>query len=94
MPSFGENVPEASTDVEPRVNAGAAISASFCFVPRELAIQCRQLIESYHTLYGDVGPAGLLELADTRDIIDGHRNCFPGTRSCIDQKPTILPINY
>ena len=74
MPPFGENVPEAATDVEPRVNAGAAISASFCFVPRELAIRCRQLIESYHTLYGDVGPAGMLELADTRDIIDGHRD--------------------
>ena len=74
MPPFGENIPIAATDVGPGVDAGAAIHASFCFVPRELAIQCRQLIESYHTLYGYVGPADMLGLADTRDIIEGHRD--------------------
>jgi hypothetical protein len=74
MPPFGENIPIAATDVGPGVDAGAAIHASFCFVPRELAIQCRQLIESYHTLYGYVGPADMLGLADTRDIIEDHRD--------------------
>jgi hypothetical protein len=71
---IGKNVPEAETDVEQRVDAGAAMSARFCCVPRTLAVQCRQLIESYHTLYGYVGPADMLGLADTRDIIEGHRD--------------------
>ena len=38
-------------------DAGAALSASFRFIPRELATKCRRLIESYHAIYGYVSPA-------------------------------------
>ena len=74
MPPFGLNVPEAATDVGPPADAGAAVSARFCFVPRELAMKCRQLIESYHALYGYVGLADMLGLADARDIIECDRD--------------------
>lgn len=74
MPPFGQNLAEAAIDVGPPVEASPAVSAGFRFVPRELAIKCRQLIESYHALYGYVGLRDMLRLSDARDIIERHRD--------------------
>ena len=65
---------QAATESPPPTDAGAPISSSFRFVPRELAIKCRQLIESYHAIYGYVGLPDMLWLSDARDIIECHRD--------------------
>ena len=49
------------------------LGASFRFIPRELAIKCRRLIESYHAIYGYVGLPDMLWLSDARDIIERDR---------------------
>jgi hypothetical protein len=63
---------QAATETTPLTDAGAPISSSFRFVPRELVIKCRKLIESYHAIYGYVGLPDMLWLSDARDIIDSH----------------------
>jgi hypothetical protein len=65
---------QAATDSAPSADAGAPISSSFRFVPRDLAIKCRHLIESYHAIYGYVGLPDMLWLSDARDIIESHRD--------------------
>ncbi len=65
---------QAATESPPPPDTGVALSASFRFVPRELAIKCRQLIESYHAIYGYVGLPDMLWLSDARDIIESHRD--------------------
>jgi hypothetical protein len=75
MPPIGDTLTEAATDIAPLpADTGAAVSASFRFVPRELAIKCRRLIESYHAIYGYVGLPDMLWLSDARDIIECHRD--------------------
>jgi hypothetical protein len=72
--SFVEAPKQTATDVAPAADTGAALSPSFRFVPRELASKCRQLIESYHAIYGYVGLPDMLWLSDARDIIECHRD--------------------
>ena len=69
-----EAVKEAATDIARAADTGAALSSNFRFVPRELAGKCRQLIESYHAIYGYVGLPDMLWLSDARDIIECHRD--------------------
>src|SRR5580700_4086864 len=65
---------QAATESVSSPDTGVALSTSFRFVPRELAIKCRQLIESYHAIYGYVGLPDMLWLSDARDIIESHRD--------------------
>ena len=65
---------QAATENPPPAETGVALSASFRFVPRELAMKCRQLIDSYHAIYGYVGLPDMLWLSDARDIIESHRD--------------------
>jgi hypothetical protein len=65
---------QAATERAPPAYAGAPISSSFRFVPRELASRCRQLIESYHAIYGYVGLPDMLWLSHARDVIENHRD--------------------
>jgi hypothetical protein len=79
MPSIGETYMKAVTsraaNFAPAAETGAAaLSPGFRFVPRELAIKCRKLIESYHAIYGYVGLPDMLWLSDARDIIERHRD--------------------
>jgi hypothetical protein len=67
MPPAGEA--KASLDIA----ADAALSSNFRFVPRELAVKCRRLIESYHAIYGYVSLPDMLWLSDARDIIERDR---------------------
>jgi hypothetical protein len=73
MPPVGDAQKHAPPDAAPAADADAALSASFRFIPRELAIKCRRLIESYHAIYGYVGLPDMLWLSDARDIIERDR---------------------
>ena len=69
MPPIGDAHTQASRDTPQKADPAAALSASFRFIPRELATKCRRLIESYHAIYGYVGLPDMLWLSDARDII-------------------------
>lgn len=44
----------------------------FRFLPKELAVKCRKLLESYHAMHGYVGLPDMLWRSDARDIIECH----------------------
>jgi hypothetical protein len=71
MPQVGEA--QGSEDVRQTADAGAPLASNFRFLPRELAIKCRRLIESYHAIYGHVTLPDMLWLSDARDIIERDR---------------------
>lgn len=48
-------------------------SADFAFVPRELAAQCRSLIERYHRVHGCTCLPDMLWHADSRGLIQSHK---------------------
>ena len=73
MPPVGDARTEAAPDTAQVADAAAAPASSFRFIPRELAIKCRRLIESYHAIYGYVGLPDMLWLSDARDIIERDR---------------------
>jgi hypothetical protein len=73
MPPVGDAHTKAEPDTAHVADAGAAPGSSFRFIPRELAIKCRRLIESYHAIYGYVGLPDMLWLSDARDIIEQNR---------------------
>jgi hypothetical protein len=65
---------QAPRDTPPAAAANAPLVSNFRFIPRELAIKCRRLIESYHAIYGYVSlPDMLWRLSDARDIIERDR---------------------
>lgn len=43
------------------------------FVPQELTVQCRSLIERYHKIHGYSCLPDMLWYADSREIIQGHK---------------------
>jgi hypothetical protein len=53
-------------------DAVPSIASRFRFVPRELAVNCRALIESFHAIYGYVSLPDMLWLSDAREIIECH----------------------
>jgi len=67
----------ASSDTGPDsrrpADAHPAGQRSFRFLPKELTVKCRKLIESYHGMYGYVGLPDMLWLSDARDVIECHR---------------------
>jgi hypothetical protein len=73
MPPVGDAPTEAAPDTAHVADAGAAPGSSFRFIPRDLAIKCRRLIESYHAIYGYVALPDMLWLSDARDIIERDR---------------------
>jgi hypothetical protein len=64
---------QAAEDVRQAADAGPPLASNFRFLPRELAIKCRRLIESYHAIYGYVTLPDMLWLSDARDIIERDR---------------------
>jgi hypothetical protein len=65
---------QAATNTAPAANGDPGISPAFRFIPHELVIKCRALIESYHAVYGYVGLPDMLWLSDARDIIESHND--------------------
>jgi hypothetical protein len=72
MRSIGERTMQAATNAPPAADGDVTLSPAFRFIPHELAVKCRQLIESYHAVYGYVGLPDMLWLSDARDIIECH----------------------
>jgi hypothetical protein len=73
MPPVGNAHREASPAAAQAADGGATLAPGFRFIPRELAIKCQRLIESYHAIYGCVGLPDMLWLSDARDIIERDR---------------------
>ena len=63
---------DTGTDIRRPADNDVFKQRTFQFVPGELAIKCRKLIESYHAMYGYVGLPDMLWLSDARDIIECH----------------------
>ena len=72
MSLIDDTVAEAGKDAANQADAGVSIISAFRFVPHELAIKCRTLIESFHAIYGYVGLPDMLWLSDARDVIECH----------------------
>ena len=68
-PASGDTGPDSRRPAD----AHPAGQRSFRFLPKELTVKCRRLIESYHGIYGYVGLPDMLWLSDARDVIECHR---------------------
>jgi hypothetical protein len=68
-----DSMPDAGGVAGRQSDVGFTASSTFRFVPRELALKCRKLIDSYHTMNGYAGLADMLWNSNARDIIDCHR---------------------
>ena len=60
---------EASEDIDCHPDAGVGAIANFRFLPSELAVKCRALIESYHEMLGYGCLPDMLWHSGARDII-------------------------
>jgi hypothetical protein len=72
MSSIGDAAAETPAGAATRMAGGGDIDVNFSFVPSELALKCRSLVESFHAMYGYVGLPDMLWLSDARDIIECH----------------------
>lgn len=64
---------EASEDIDWHPDAGVGAIANFRFLPSELAVKCRALIESYHDMLGYGCLPDMLWQSDARDTIECDR---------------------
>jgi len=60
----------AGTDAERQSDAGVGATSNFRFLPGELAVKCRALIESYHEMRGYGCMPDMLWHSDARNIIE------------------------
>jgi hypothetical protein len=67
-------VHDADMGSEHPVVLGLGANPDFRFVPRELAIKCRSLCESFHAMHGYGCLADMLWQSDARDVIESHRD--------------------
>ena len=63
---------EAVTEAGKDADSGVCGLSHFRFVPHELTLKCRSLIESFHAIYGYVSLPDMLWLSDAREIIERH----------------------
>jgi hypothetical protein len=62
-----------SEDPEPP-DSGLCADLGFGFIPDELAITCRTLVDSYHNIHGYSCLPDMLWHSDARDVIECHRD--------------------
>lgn len=74
MSLYGDIPTEIERDNKTSVDSRNGVNSGFPFLPPELSIKCRKLIESYHAIYGYAGLPDMLWLSEARDIIEGHRD--------------------
>jgi hypothetical protein len=73
--SLIDHLPQNSDNLAKREeNGDFSADSTFKFIPKELAIKCRKLIESYHAMHGYGRLPDMLWNSDARDIIECHRN--------------------
>jgi hypothetical protein len=63
----------AITDFDTTARSGGIVGSDFKFIPKELAIKCSKLVESYHDIHGYGCLPDMLWHSDARDIIECHR---------------------
>jgi hypothetical protein len=73
MSAISDITIEAGTDTEWQSGAGVNTPSNFHFLPSELAVKCRALIESYHDMLGYNCLPDMLWQSDARDIIECDR---------------------
>ena len=73
MSAISDITIEAGTDTEWQSGAGVSTPSNFRFLPSELAVKCRALIESYHDMLGYSCLPDMLWQSDARDIIECDR---------------------
>jgi hypothetical protein len=61
---------DAASDAGKQAGDGVVAGSTFRFLPSELAVKCRKLIESYHAMHGFGCLADLLWQSDARNIIE------------------------
>ena len=64
---------DAATDLSRQAENSFSAPSHFRFVPRELAVKSRKLIESYHAINGYARLPDMLWHSDARDVIECHR---------------------
>jgi hypothetical protein len=72
LAGYGEQ--DSGSDVSGRAAIEIAPNASFRFVPKELSVKCRKLLESHHGMHGYACLPDMLWQSDARDIIERHRS--------------------
>jgi hypothetical protein len=72
--SLIDHTPQDAEDSADRQGGGDfSATSTFKFIPKELALKCRRLIESYHAIHGYGRLPDMLWNSDARDIIECHR---------------------
>ncbi len=69
MSLSNETTTDAEKDSAASAVSGTGAKSGVGFVPPELSAKCRELVESYHAMYGYAGLPDMLWLSDARDII-------------------------
>jgi hypothetical protein len=72
MSLIGDVALQVEDDAGRQGDAGVYFNSNFRFLPDELTINCRSLIESFHAIYGYVSLPDMLWLSDARDVIACH----------------------
>jgi|SRR5580698_6241472 hypothetical protein len=58
--------------LEQRVTSDAVTNSNLRFLPKELTLKCRQLIESYHSIHGSGRLPDMIWHSEARDVIECH----------------------
>jgi hypothetical protein len=74
MSLINEPTIEAVKDAGRQAAVGVSAASSLRFVPRELAVKCRKLVDSYHAMHNYACLPDMLWHSDARDIIECHRD--------------------
>jgi len=74
MSLVNDSVIDTGTQTADQADHGFDEASTFRFVPKELAVQCRKLVESYHAIHGYARLPDMLWHSDARDIVECHRD--------------------
>ena len=70
---INDNATDAVTEAPGQAQHGLDENSAFRFLPSELAVKCRKLVESYHAMHGYGRLPDMLWHSDARDIIECNR---------------------
>ncbi len=73
MSAISDTTIEAGKDTDSSSDAGVGATVNFRFLPSELAVKCRALIETFHEMLGYGCLPDMLWHSDARDIVECDR---------------------
>lgn len=73
MSLIDDSATDAGAQAVVQAEHGLDEYSTFRFVPRELAVKCRKLVDSYHAMHGYGRLPDMLWHSDARDIIECNR---------------------